>query len=68
MDFTVNIEENFQTSLFVHSVNTRNKHYLHRPNANSSYFHKSTFCAGIRIFSSLPHRLTSVEDEKIQFI
>jgi len=64
MDFTLNIEENFQTSSFVHSINTRNQHHLHRPYANSSCIHKSTFCAGIRIFNSLPCRLTSVEEWK----
>jgi hypothetical protein len=64
MDFTVNIEENFQTSSFVHSINTRNKHHLHRPNPNSSCFHKNTFSAGIRIFNSLPCRLTSIEECK----
>ena len=67
MDFTVNTEENFHTSSFVHSINTRNKHHLHRPYANSSRIHKSTFCAGIRIFNSLPCRLTSVEGWKGTF-
>jgi len=39
---------------FEHNINRRNKHHLHRPNANLSCFQKSTFYAGIKIFSSLP--------------
>jgi hypothetical protein len=40
MSFIINNQETFQTSLFIHSINTWNKHHLHRPNANLSCFQK----------------------------
>jgi hypothetical protein len=36
MSFFVNNQENFQTNSSVHSINTRNKHQLHRPIDNLS--------------------------------
>jgi len=51
-------QENFQTNLAVHIINTINKLYLHRSNSNPSCFQKSTFYAGIRIFHNLPPSLT----------
>jgi hypothetical protein len=38
----------FQTNLCVYNINTRNKHYLHRPNADLSCFQISTFLADIK--------------------
>ena len=35
-NFIINKEENFQTNLSVHSINTRNKHHLHKTNAGLS--------------------------------
>jgi hypothetical protein len=40
MNFFVNNQENFQTNSSVHSINTRNKHHLHRPIANLTCFQK----------------------------
>jgi hypothetical protein len=40
MNFLVNNQENFQTNSSIHSINTRNKHHLHRPIANLSCFRK----------------------------
>jgi len=34
MSFIINNQENFQMDTSVHSINTRNKHHLHRPSAN----------------------------------
>jgi hypothetical protein len=59
MNFFVNNQENFQTNPSVRSINTRNKHHLHRATANLSWFQKSAFYSGIRIFSSLPRSLTN---------
>jgi hypothetical protein len=67
MNFFVNNQEKFQTNSSVHSVNTRNKHRLHRPIANLACFQKSAFCTGIRIFSNLPRSLTNIKNEKAQF-
>jgi len=33
MNIIVNNQENFQTNLSIHNINTRNKHHFHRPNA-----------------------------------
>jgi hypothetical protein len=44
--------------------NKRNKHHLHKPNANLSCFQKSKFYAGIKLFNSLPHSLTIPKNEK----
>jgi hypothetical protein len=40
MNFIVTNQEHFQTNSTIHSVNTRNKHQLHRPISNLSCFQK----------------------------
>ena len=65
--FIINHQKNFQAHSSVHSINTRDKHHLHGPNANLSYFQKSTFYAGIRIFNSLPCSLAVLKIEKAKF-
>jgi hypothetical protein len=67
MNVFINNQDNFQTNPLVHSINTRNKHHLHRPIANLSCFQKSAFYSGIRIFNSLPRSLTNLKNEKAQF-
>ena len=52
MNFIVINQENIQTNLSVHDINTGSKHHLPRPDANIFCFKKSTFSAGIRIFHS----------------
>jgi hypothetical protein len=64
MNFIVSNEENFQTNSSIHNIKIRNKHDLHRPNANLSCFQKSTFYAGIKIFNSIPRSLTILKNEK----
>jgi len=51
----------------VHSVNKRNKHHLHRTNANLLRFHKNAFLPGIKILNSLPPTITSLGNERAQF-
>jgi hypothetical protein len=67
MSFFIGNQENFQTNSSVHSINTRNKHHLHRPIANLSCFHKGASYSRIRIFNSLPRSITSLKNEKTQF-
>jgi hypothetical protein len=67
MNFFVNNQENFQTNPSVRSINTRNKHHLHRPIANLSCFEKSELYYSIRIFNSLPYSGTNLKNEKAQF-
>jgi hypothetical protein len=67
INFIINTQERFQTNSAVHSVNTRNKHHLHRPIANLSCFQKSTYYVGIKIFNNLPSSLESLMNEKAQF-
>jgi IS1 family transposase len=64
MNFLVDNKDNFQTNSSIHSINTSNKHHLHRPIANLSCFQKSTFYPSIRIFNSLP---CNIKNEKAQF-
>jgi hypothetical protein len=61
MNFFVNNQENFQTNSSMHSINTRNKHHLHRPTANLSCFQKNAFYSRIRIFNSLPRSITNLK-------
>jgi hypothetical protein len=56
--------EHFQTNADVHSINTRHKHYLHKPAANLSCLQKSTYYAGIRIFNNLPSDIKSLRKKK----
>jgi hypothetical protein len=65
--FIVINQENFQTNLSIHSINTVNKHHLQRPNVNLSCFQKSTFYAGIKIFNGLPSGVTILKNDKAKF-
>jgi IS1 family transposase len=60
----INNLEHFQTNSAIHCVNTRNKHHLHRPNADLTCFQKSTYYSGIKIFNNLPASLKSLVNEK----
>jgi hypothetical protein len=63
----INNLERFQTNSTVHSVNTKNKNYLHRPVANLSCFQKGAHYAGIKVFNSLPPSLKTILDKKETF-
>jgi hypothetical protein len=67
LNFVVNNQETFQTNLEIYNINTRNKHHLHRPNANLSCFQKSAYYAGIRIFTRLPLCLSVLMNDKAKF-
>jgi hypothetical protein len=67
MNFLVDNQESFQTNSSIHSINTSNKHHLHRPISNLSCFQKSTFYSSIRIFNSLPCNIKNLKNEKAQF-
>ena len=58
MNFIIYNQEKFMHRTCVNFMYTlckqRNKHHLHRPNANLYCFQKSTFYAGIKIFNNLP--------------
>jgi hypothetical protein len=51
----------------VHSINTRNKHNLHRSIANLSCFQKGASYSEIRIFKTLPRSIIGLRSEKPQF-
>ena len=67
MIFIINNQEIFKINSSVHNINTRNKHHLHRQNANLSCFQKSTFYAGIQIFSNLPPSMTNLKNDMAKF-
>ena len=52
MKFIINNQKNCETNSSIHNIKWRNRHNLHRPNANPSCFQKSTLCAGIKTFNS----------------
>jgi len=66
MNFFIGNQDKFLTNSSVHSINTRNKHHLHRPIANLSCFQKGASYSGIRIFNNLPQSITSLTNEKPQ--
>jgi hypothetical protein len=55
------------TNSAIHCVNTRNKHYLHRPIANLTCFQKNVYYSGIKVFNNLPASLKSLMNEKTTF-
>jgi hypothetical protein len=67
INFVVNYKEHFQTNSAIHSVNTRNRDHLHRTTAKLPCFQKCTYCAGNKIFNSLPSNLRSLMNKKAQF-
>ena len=62
MNFIINNQKILLTNSSIHIINTKNKHYLHTPDANLSYFWKSTFHAAINIFSSLAPKSDNPEE------
>jgi hypothetical protein len=62
LNFVVNNQQIFHRDSAVHSINTRNEHHLHGPNANLSYFQQGAFYTGIRIFNSLLHSFTDIRE------
>ena len=67
MSFLIGNQAKFQTNLSVHCTNTRNKHHLHRPVANLSWFQKGASYSGIRIFNNLPRSITSLGNKTAQY-
>ena len=67
MSFIINNQKIFQTNSSIHNMNTRNKNHLHRPNAKLSFFQKSIFYAGMKIFDILPPSVTILKNDKAKF-
>jgi len=65
--FLIGTQDKFLTNFSVHSINTRNKHHLHKPIANLSCFQKGASYSGLRIFSNLQRNITNFRNEKLQF-
>ena len=57
-------QENFQTNSSTYGINKRNKRHFQRPHANLTFFQKSMFYVGIRIFNSLPCSLIIHKNEE----
>ena len=67
MSFLINNQDILQTDSSTYNINKRNKHRLHRPDANVSCFQKGTFCAGIKMFNSLPPSVTVLKNDGAKF-
>jgi hypothetical protein len=63
MNFIINNLEHFQANSTIHTENRRNKNRLHKPIASLS----GAYCAGIKIFNSLPPSLKTISDKKETF-
>jgi hypothetical protein len=55
MMFVLDNQENFQTNLSVHGLNTRNKNQLYLPIVNLSCFQRGVSYCAMKIFNSLPN-------------
>ena len=64
LNFIINNKENFQTNSSIPNINTRNMHQPSYTQCQPVLFSKSTFYAGIKIFDSLPHRVTTLKNDK----
>ena len=64
--FIINNQEMFQTNSSIYNINT-SRHHHHQPKANPACFQESTFCAGIKIFNSLPPSVTLLKNDKAKF-
>jgi hypothetical protein len=64
MNFIISKQDIFQTNSSIHSIYTRNKHFLHKPIANLSCLQKSTFWAAVQIFNNLQSSVTSLKNDK----
>jgi len=67
MNVIINNQQICQRNSSIININTKNKHHLHKPNANLSCFQRSTFYAGITIFSSLSTSVTIPKNDKAKF-
>ena len=67
MNLFINNQEIFETNSSILNIHTRNKHHLHRLNANLSCFQKSKFSAGIKIVNNIPHSVTILKNDKTKF-
>jgi hypothetical protein len=67
VNFIVNNQEHFLKNSSVLSINIRNKHSFHSPNANLSCCRKSEFCAGFTFVCSFSLNHISVRKETTQF-
>jgi hypothetical protein len=54
---------NIFRQLRLYGVNTRHKHYLHKPAANLACFQISIYSAGIKIFNNLPSDVRNLMNE-----
>jgi hypothetical protein len=63
LSFVVDNMEKFQTNSNTHSINTRHKHDFHMPNANLITYQEGAYYAGIKLFSTLPASIKSLNHD-----
>jgi len=67
MNFIIKNQGIFPTNKSTHSINTRNKHHLHRPNACPPCFKKKYSLCWHKSFNSLPPSVTVLKNELAKF-
>jgi hypothetical protein len=63
LSFVVDNTEKLQTISDIHNINTRHKHDLHQPSAKITGYQKGAYCAGIKLFSTLPDNIKSLNHD-----
>jgi len=66
-NFIIINHEHFPTDSSINKINTRNKHCLHKTNANRTCIQKSTVHTGINIFSNVPTNVKILKNVKAKF-
>ena len=67
MNFVINNQEIFQTNSFIHNINTRKEHHLHRPNATLSCSKKKYILWWHKNFQQFATCVTILKNEKAKF-
>jgi hypothetical protein len=60
LSFVVDNMEKFQTNSDINNINTSHKHDLHQPSANLTSYQKGAYYAGIKLFTTLPGSIKSL--------
>jgi hypothetical protein len=66
MMFVIDNQENFQTNLSVHGLNTRSKNQLYLPIVVSCFQRGVSYYA-MRIFNSLPNSIKNLRNDRVKF-
>jgi hypothetical protein len=61
-------QQEFVTSAYVHSLDTRNKNHLYLPTLSLTCVQKGVLYSGIKIFNSLPSNILNYKGDRKKII